>query len=152
MRASRLIPVPPRTPETRSRDPHPLAPCAPARALRCALLQPSQTRTARAPRRPLGCWACPPPASLGFSCEPESAPRRGSPWPLRPLLVRPGPVSRLHLLHAPPTLRLQSPPASPREPGIRKSPFTPPTTPLRGRGFPARGVPSDPRTAPPLIS
>ena len=70
--------------------PPPLTPCAPARAVRCASLQPSQTRTARAPRRPLGCWTCPPPASLRFSCEPDRAARRGSPWPLHPLLVRPG--------------------------------------------------------------
>lgn len=46
--------IPPRTLETRSRAPHPLTPCAPARALRRALLQPSQTPTAQAPRRPLG--------------------------------------------------------------------------------------------------
>ena len=37
-----------------------------------------------------GCWTCPPPASLRFSCGPDSAPRLRSPWPLHPPLFLSG--------------------------------------------------------------
>ena len=168
MRASRLIPSIASDPgDQLAGPPTPLTPCAPARALRCVLLQPSQAPTAHASRLPLGSasgeglagaqGAGPVPHQhhLGSRAGRTAPPDSAAPGHCTRPSSCPGPVSHLRLLHAPPKLRLHSPPVSPREPGIRKRRSTTPTTPSLGGSPPGptpRGVLSDPCTAPPLIS
>lgn len=76
--------------------PHALCACARVKARRAPAFA-SAHRTCASPSPPVrfgrgsgwgaGCWTCPPPASLRFSCGPDSASRLSSPWPLHPLLV-----------------------------------------------------------------